>query len=285
MVLDEQWFTERDDKDGLALSLKIKSRLHEETTPLQRIEVYETETFGRLLVIDGYIMLSDRENFLYHEMMSHPALFTHPAPRQVMIVGGGDCGTLREVLKHAEVEHVLQVEIDERVTRVSERFFPLLCESNGDARAEFLFGDGIRHMKQAKAASLDLIIVDSTDPIGPAEGLFGREFYADCARVLRPDGLLVQQSESPLLHQSLLMDMHAAMREAGFGQTRIINFPQPVYPSGWWSATLASRAATLPQPRLGDIDTERLATRYYNARIHAAAFANGEFIEKRLRNL
>lgn len=285
MVLEQGWFTEYDDDTGVALSLKVKEKLHEETTPYQHIEIYQTQTFGRLMVIDGCVMLSDRDNFLYHEMMSHPALFTHPAPRRVVIIGGGDCGTLREVLKHREVEHVLQVEIDERVTRLSEQYFPALCETNGDPRAELLFGNGIRYVKEAAPASIDLIIVDSTDPIGPAAGLFSRDFYQDCARALRAGGLLVQQSESPLLHEELLMDMHRAMRDAGFSQTHIINFPQPVYPSGWWSATLAARDPAPLQARLNEVDAGRLGTRYYTARIHAAALANGNFIEKRLREL
>jgi len=169
MTLNEDWFTEICPESGSAFSLKLKEKLHEEQTPFQHIEIYETEHFGTLMVIDGFIMLSDYDNFFYHEMMSHPALFTHPGPEQVLIIGGGDCGTLREVLRHPEVKRVVQVEIDERVTRLAERYFPELCEANDDPRAELRFADGIQWVKEAPPGSIDLIIVDSTDPIGPAD--------------------------------------------------------------------------------------------------------------------
>src|SRR5690606_27420445 len=144
-------------------------------------------------VIDGCVMLTSRDNFLYHEMMSHPALFTHSNPRRVVVIGGGDCGTLREVLRHKEVEQAVQVEIDERVTRLAEQYFPELCESNHDPRAQLVFGDGIQYMKDCAPDSVDVVIVDSTDPVGPAEGLFNEAFYASCLRALRQGGLLVQQ--------------------------------------------------------------------------------------------
>ncbi|VAW80557.1 Spermidine synthase, partial [hydrothermal vent metagenome] len=191
------WFTEICEEHGSAISFRIRQKLHDEKTPYQHIEIYETTDFGNLMVIDGFVMLTSRDNFLYHEMMSHPALFTHPAPKRVVIIGGGDCGTLREVLKHKTVEHVLQVEIDEQVTRLSEQYFPELCKSNNDPRAEFFFGDGIQWIKNAEPGSVDLVIVDSTDPIGPAEGLFTEAFYRDCYRALSDTGLIVQQSESP----------------------------------------------------------------------------------------
>ncbi|HVT36400.1 MAG TPA: polyamine aminopropyltransferase, partial [Nevskiaceae bacterium] len=237
MALDKSWFTEPMEKTGTAFSLKAK-RLHSEKTPYQKIEIWQTETFGYLMTIDGCTMVSTRDNFLYHEMMSHPALNSHPDPKTVVIVGGGDCGTLKEVLKHKGVQSATQVEIDERVTRLAEKYFPELCEANGDKRATLYFGDGIQWMKDAAPGSIDLIIIDSTDPVGPAEGLFGKRFYKDCIKALAKDGMLVQQSESPLLHAELIREMHAAMRDAGFAQTHLLHFPQPIYPSGWWSASI-----------------------------------------------
>ena len=278
MALDSNWFTEIHAGAGTAFSLELGQKLHEEQTRFQKIEIYDTKTFGKLMVIDGCTMVSTRDNFFYHEMMAHPALFTHPNPRRVVIVGGGDCGTLREVLKHGGVEHVLQVEIDERVTRLAEKYFPELCESNNDPRAELYFGDGIEWVKNAKPGSVDLIIVDSTDPVGPAEGLFGPKFYSDALRALSADGLLVQQSESPLLHEKILADMHRAMRGAGFRQSHVISFPQPLYPSGYWSASLAGKSAAPLKPRLQAIDAAALATKYYNAAIHQAAFAQPPFV-------
>ncbi|NCC27183.1 MAG: polyamine aminopropyltransferase, partial [Gammaproteobacteria bacterium] len=138
MLDPNTWFSEVAAADGAAFSLRIAEKRHAEQTPYQHIEIYATEGFGNLMVIDGCTMLSTRDNFLYHEMMSHPALFTHPDPKRVCIIGGGDCGTLREVLKHAGVEQAVQIDIDERVTRLAEIYFPELTSSNGDARAQLL---------------------------------------------------------------------------------------------------------------------------------------------------
>jgi spermidine synthase len=282
MALDDRWFTEIVDKTGTAFSLKLGERVHAEKTPYQEIAIYRTDSFGYLMTIDGCTMVSTRDNFLYHEMMSHPALNSHPQPGDVVIVGGGDCGTLREVLKHPQVRRAVQVEIDERVTRLAEQYFPELCASNADPRAELFFGDGIAWMKQVPPASLDVVIIDSTDPVGPAEGLFGRKFYVDCLRALRPGGLLVQQSESPLLHLDLIVEMHGAMRQAGFAQTRLLHFPQPIYPSGWWSASIAQKTAGELVSRLDAQALAALDTQYYNADIHRAAFAVPAFVGRAL---
>lgn len=277
MTLDNSWFTEIHHDAGSAFSLKLGRKLVEEQTPYQKIEIFETESFGYLMVIDGCTMVSTRDNFLYHEMMSHPGLFTHPDPKRVVIIGGGDCGTLHEVLKHQCVEYALQVEIDERVTRLAEEYFPELCVSNNDPRAELYFGDGIEWMAKAEAGSIDLVIVDSTDPIGPAEGLFNKAFYENVHRVLGDQGILVQQSESPILHMPLLKAMHEEMRGAGFAQTRLVNFPQPLYPSGWWSSTMALKDDTL-QPRYSAAQAATLGTLYYSAEIHRAALAVPPFV-------
>ena len=277
---DKQWFTEPCDECGTALSFTIKAKLHEEKTPFQQIAIYDTETFGKLMTIDGFVMLTSRDNFLYHEMMAHPVLFTHPDPKRVLIIGGGDCGTLREVLRHPGVALAQQVDIDEGVTRLSQIHFPELCESNQDPRAELHFVDGLKWVKEAEAGHYDVIIVDSTDPIGPAEGLFNRAFYADCLRALGDHGILVQQSESPLVHVPLLKAMHQAMRDAGFGATQTHHFPQPVYPSGWWSATMAAKHA-LPEPRYADAAGRPFETLYYTEEVHRGALALPPFLVRR----
>jgi spermidine synthase len=278
MALDKSWFTEAIEKTGTAFSLKGQL-LHEEQTPYQKIEIWQTDTFGYLMAIDGCTMVSTRDNFLYHEMMSHPALYSHPDPKNVVIVGGGDCGTLREVLKHSEVKSATQVEIDERVTRLAEKYFPELCDANDDPRATLFFGDGIQWMKDAKRESIDLIIIDSTDPVGPAEGLFGKRFYLDCIRALKKDGMLVQQSESPILHLELIQEMHAAMRSAGFKQTHLLHFPQTIYPSGWWSASIACKKKGKLKQRLTPAALRKLKTKFYSAETHKAAFALPPFVK------
>lgn len=282
MKLDNGWFTETIENSGIAFSLKSRRKLHAEQSPYQRIEVYETEHFGNLMVIDGCIMLTQRDNFLYHEMLVHPALYTHVNPKSILIIGGGDCGTLSEVLKHDSVTSATQVEIDERVTRVAEQFFPELCRSNSDTRARLAFADGIQWVEDSEPESYDIIIVDSTDPVGPAEGLFRKPFYSSCFRSLRPGGILVQQSESPLLHLPLISSMRREMRGAGFGKVLTLHFPQCVYPSGWWSATLAGKGNPLNNLRETDIVEKPFPTRYYNLATHHAATAQPEFFRGEL---
>lgn len=280
---EQSWFTEIFGDEGTSFGLAIKEKLHEEQSQFQLLTVYDTETFGKLLVIDGCVMLTERDNFLYHEMMSHPVLFTHQSPRRVAIIGGGDCGTLKEVLKHSGVEKVWQIDIDERVTRVAEKYFPELCEGNQDPRADIRFADGIAWVKEQPDNSLDIIIVDSTDPVGPAEGLFAVDFYRDCCRALTPEGILVQQTESPLLHtNSIIAKAHNDMREAGFHHTQTLPFPQPVYPTGWWSCTMASVNAQLTQFRADDAAGKGFATEYYNRDIHQGALALPEFMLRAL---
>jgi spermidine synthase len=277
------WFTEAFEASGSAIGFRITQKLHEEQSAFQKIEIFDTTDWGKLMVIDGAIMLTTRDNFLYHEMMSHPALFTHANPRDVAIIGGGDCGTLREVLRHPGVESATQCDIDEQVTRMAEKWFPELCESNGDPRAELLFDDGIAYMKNCAPGSVDIVIVDSTDPVGPAEGLFNRAFYESCFRALKDDGILVQQSESPLMQLDLIKAMRAEMGKAGFASFRTLPFPQPCYPTGWWSCTLAKKAAGADFGfREDDARNKAFATKYYTADIHKGAASPIPFMAEAL---
>lgn len=276
------WFHENFETTGSAVGFRVTAKLHEEQSPFQKLEIWDTTDWGKLMLIDGAIMLTSRDNFLYHEMMAHPALFTHSNPKRVAIIGGGDCGTLREVLRHHEVERAVQVDIDERVTRLAEVYFPELCESNADPRAELRFADGVAYMREAEPESLDIVIVDSTDPVGPAEGLFNRAFYASCHRALRTGGVLVQQSESPLAQVALIKAMRREMRAAGFNSFRTLPFPQPCYPTGWWSCTLARKQGDLSNFRERGALSKTFPTRYYCAEIHKAALAMPPFLREAL---
>jgi len=269
----EKWFSEICQAEGAAISWRIETQLAHETTDFQTIDIYQTSDWGNLMVIDGFVMLTTRDNFLYHEMLTHPALFSHPNPETVVIIGGGDCGTLKEVLGHFTVRSCTQVEIDEMVTRLAEQHFPELCERNDDPRARLLFDDGLAYIKNVAPGSVDVIIVDSTDPIGPAEGLFGPAFVADCFKALADGGILVQQSESPLLHQYLIHGVRDNMTRAGFADIRTLGFPQPCYPSGWWSATLGRKGGLLQAPDPERFEHSGIKTRYYNPGVHVGALA------------
>lgn len=278
---DDQWFTEVFDSHGSAFSLKISEKLLDVQSDYQHLEVYATETYGNLMVLDGCVMLTDRDNFLYHEMIAHPALFTHQEPKRVVIIGGGDCGTLKEVLRHPGVEKVTQIDIDEEVTKAAERFFPALVASNNDPRAELLFADGVKWVDDAPDESIDVLIIDSTDPVGPAEGLFKTDFLKRCHRILKTGGVMVQQSESPLYHSgSIIRELRHDMREAGFDSVATLPFPQPVYPSGWWSVTLAGKATDVNTFREQAAAKHDLPLEYYSVEAHRGALALPPFMRK-----
>jgi len=276
-MTETTWHYENFEPAGSAIGYRITRKLDEAQSPFQKIEIYESTDWGNLMLIDGAMMLTARDNFLYHEMMSHPALFTHANPKNVVIIGGGDCGTLREVLKHPGVESAVQCDIDELVTRMSEKWFPELCDRNDDPRAQLLFDDGIAYMANCAPGSLDIVIVDSTDPVGPAEGLFNKAFYESCFRALKDDGILVQQSESPLVLLELIKEMRAEMAKAGFASFRTLPFPQPCYPTGWWSATLAKKAGGFDF-RETDAREKTFETKYYSADIHRGALVYPPFV-------
>ncbi|HDZ47759.1 hypothetical protein LCGC14_0107440 [marine sediment metagenome] len=278
---DDQWFTEVFDSHGSAFSLKISEKLLDVQSQYQHLEVYATETYGNLMVLDGCVMLTDRDNFLYHEMIAHPALFTHQDPKRVVIIGGGDCGTLKEVLRHPGVEKVTQIDIDEEVTKASERFFPTLVESNNDPRAELLFADGVKWVDDAPDESIDVLIIDSTDPVGPAEGLFKTDFLKRCHRILKSGGVMVQQSESPLYHSgSIIRELRNDMQAAGFDSVATLPFPQPVYPSGWWSVTLAGKGTDVTTFREQAAANHTLPLEYYSVEAHRGALVLPPFMRK-----
>lgn len=271
------WHHENFEPTGSSIGYRITRKLDEVQSPFQKIEIFESTDWGNLMLIDGAMMLTTKDNFLYHEMMSHPALFTHAAPKRVVIIGGGDCGTLREVLRHPGVESATQCDIDEQVTRMAEKWFPELCESNGDPRAELLFDDGVAYMATCPADSVDIVIVDSTDPVGPAEGLFNKAFYESCFKALKDDGILVQQSESPLMLLDLIKEMRGEMGKAGFTTFKTLPFPQPCYPTGWWSCTLARKGGGFDF-RIADARAKAFPTLYYTADIHAGALSTPPFV-------
>ncbi|MGO4259855.1 polyamine aminopropyltransferase [Lysobacter sp. TAB13] len=281
MTVDAKWHYENFEPTGSSIGYRITRKLDEVQSPFQKIEIFETTDWGNLMLIDGAVMLTTRDNFLYHEMMSHPALFTHAAPKNVVIIGGGDCGTLREVLKHDGVVEAVQCDIDEQVTRMAEKWFPELCDRNNDPRAQLLFDDGIAYMANRPAGSVDIVIVDSTDPVGPAEGLFNKSFYESCFRALREDGILVQQSESPLMLLKLIQEMRGEMGKAGFATFKTLPFPQPCYPTGWWSCTLARKAGGF-EFREADAKGKRFDSKYYNAGIHHGALSTPAFVAQAL---
>ncbi len=268
----ELWFTEKQTK-ALALSTAVSRTIHAERTPYQELAVLETEQYGRMLVLDGLVMLTEADEFVYHEMIAHVPLAVHPAPREVLVIGGGDGGTVREVLKHETVARVVLAEIDERVVEAARRFLPTVSAGFSDPRLTLAIGDGIEHVRRHPDA-YDVILVDSTEPIGPAAGLFGVEFYLMAAAALHQGGIMAAQTESPFLNGDLIRQVQANLRTA-FPFRRLYLASIPTYPSGLWSFTLAAKqevAHLEPRPLPG------LAARYYSRDVHRAAFALPPFV-------
>lgn len=269
------WVTEEQTGD-VALSLRVVRTLHSEQTPYQRLDVVETERFGRMLLLDGMVQTTERDEFVYHEMISHPGLLTHPRPRRVAVIGGGDGGAVRETLKHGAVEEVTLVEIDERVIEASRRFFPSISSGLDDPRTKVLVDDGIRHIREAKGV-YDVVMIDSTEPVGAAVGLFSHSFYEALYEALTEDGLIVAQTESPFYNADLIRSTHQALRSV-FPIVRLYLASIPTYPSGVWSFTLASKVYDPLQ-----VDSTRfpeLKTRYFTPDIFRGAFYLPRFVEE-----
>lgn len=270
----ELWFTERQ-TDDVALSLRIAQTLLHEQTAWQELLVVETARYGRMLALDGAVQTTEKDEFIYHEMIGLVPVRSHPQPRRVAIVGGGDGGVVREVLKDPAVQQVTLVEIDPRVTEVARRYFPQIASGLDDPRVELRFEDGIAYIARLQQ-EVDVLIVDSTDPVGPATGLFGREFYQSAARALRPGGLLVAQTESPYLEPDIMSQALQAMA-AVFPKTYLYLASVPTYPSGLWSFGVGSLGTDPRQPGARPLNGH---TRYYNEDIHRAAFVLPTFVKE-----
>lgn len=274
------WFFEHF-RDVARLGFRVREHLHTESSPFQKIDVYQTDFFGRMLTLDDVMMFTERDEFVYHEMLVHVPLCSIPEPRSVLIVGGGDCGCVREALKHSTVERIMLCEIDERVTRVCERWFPWVGEVVADPRVELVFGDGIAEIERHERA-FDLIIVDSTDPIGPAVGLFQRAFYDKVARALVEGGVMVAQTETPHWEDALVGEIYRQIG-ATFAQVATYVGFTPTYPSGMWCWAYAS-GQRRPDTYVDEARARRIASQclYYNLDIQRAAFALPTFARRAL---
>jgi spermidine synthase len=263
----ELWFTERQ-TEHLGLSVRVRESLWVEQTPFQRLAVLDTYQYGRMLVLDGAVQTTEGDEFVYHEMITHVPLTTHPRPEEVLVIGGGDGGTVREILKHSEVKRVCLVEIDERVVAAARRFLPVLSQALDDPRAQVVIADGAEQVR-AMRNRWDVIIVDSTDPVGPAVKLFEPDFYRVVHDALTPKGLFVSQCKSPYLDRGLIREVLGVVRSL-FPVALLYTAAIPTYPSGLWSFVLGSK---VHHPlRFEEGRAEKLETRYYSPEIHRAAF-------------
>lgn len=273
----EVWFTENQTKN-MRIGVRVKEILFSGQSPFQKVLVMDTFEFGRLLALDNILQTDVKHEFVYHEMLSHVGLNTHPTPQKVLVIGGGDGGVVREIVKHKGVRKVVHVEIDQMVIDVAKKYFPELSVGFDDPRVEIVVADGIKHVRENKN-TYDLIIIDSTDPIGPAVGLFSEEFYRDVYESLREDGLFVAQTESPFFNADLIAGVNAAVNRI-YPITRLYQASIPFYPGGLWTFTMGSKKY---DPLA--VDTSKipaLETKWYAPEMHRAAFMLQPFVRELL---
>lgn len=264
------WYTE-DFENVLRLGLRVKRSLVAKRSDYQLIEVFESYAMGKTLALDGILQTSEGDEAYYHEMMVHPALTCTPSIERVLVIGGGDGGTVREVLKHPEVEHCTMVEIDEQVVAACKEHMP----NHGawdDPRLELLFADGIKFVADAEPESYDVVLLDGSDPVGPAKGLFNREFYADVKRCLKTDGVFALQSESPQLMLEIFIEIVESLRQL-FTTVAPYFGPVLIYGDGGWSWTFATDRVDQTAPIAERVKRIEAGSHYYNGNIHQAAFA------------
>lgn len=274
----ELWYTEKQ-TEAFGITAKIKETLVEETTPYQQLAILDTLEFGRMLVLDGMVMTTVRDEYVYHEMVAHPALYTHPNPKHVLVVGGGDGGVIREVLKHPSVEKAVLVEIDGKVIEYSKRYLPEIAGELDNPRVEVIVNDGYMHIHQHKN-TYDCVMVDSTEPVGPAVQLFERGFYQAIYESLKEDGLFVAQTDNPWFKSDLIQKVYQDVQDI-FPIVRVYGANIPTYPSGLWTFTMGSK--TYDPLQVDESKIPELNTKYYSPRLHRAAFALPRFVENLLQ--
>ncbi len=281
------WFSENHTKN-VKFSVRVTKQLYSHKSDFQQIDVFLSPEFGRFLTLDGYMMLTEKDEFIYHEMITHVPMAIHPDPKRILVIGGGDGGTVRELLKYDSIERIDLVEIDEEVVDVCREFLPQTakCLDNTDGRIHFYYEDGLKYIRHCEDM-YDIIIVDSTDPFGPGEGLFTMEFYGNCEKALHADGIMVNQHESPFYDEDAYAMQRAHKRiVSSFDMCRVYQAHIPTYPSGHWLFGFATKK----YHPLHDFDPERweklgIETKYYTTNLHKGAFYVPAYVEKLLSDV
>lgn len=281
----ELWFSERH-TPHVKLSIKVEQQLYSVQSEFQRIDVFESKEFGRFLTLDGYMMLTEKDEFIYHDMITHVPMAVHPNPRKILIIGAGDGGVTRELTRYNHVEHIDLVEIDKMVVDVCKKYLQKTSCALDDHRVHIHYEDGLKYIRSCEN-EYDVIIVDSTDPFGPGESLFTKEFYGSCFKALREDGIMVNQHESPFYDEDIAAMQRAHKRIVEcFPISRVYQAHIPTYPSGHWLFGFASKK----YHPIADLKVEAwkqfgLSTRYYNLNLHRSAFALPTYVEELLKSV
>lgn len=281
----ELWFNERH-TSNVKLSIRVNKQLYSGQSEYQRIDVFESEEFGRFLTLDGYMMLTEKDEFIYHEMITHVPMAVYPNPRNILVIGAGDGGVVRELVRYDSVQNIDLVEIDGMVIDVCKEYLPQTASKFDDPRVNIHLEDGVRFVRSCEN-QYDVIIVDSTDPFGPGEGLFTKEFYGSCYKALRDDGIMVNQHESPFYPEDASAMQRAHKRIASsFPISRVYQAHIPTYPSGHWLFGFASKMLhPVADLKARAWNALGFRTRYYNTKLHAGAFSLPTYVEELLKDV
>ena len=281
----EMWYTE-EQTNNVRFSIRCDKQKYSAQSDFQRIEIFSTPEFGDILVLDDRIMLTQKDEFIYHEMITHVPMAVNPDIKNVLVIGAGDGGTVRELTKYKSIENIDMVEIDRMVVDACKEFLPTVASKLNDSRVHIFIDDGLRFVRHVEN-KYDLIIVDSTDPFGPGEGLFTTEFYGNCYKALTNDGILVNQHESPFYEGDAYAMQRAHKRICqSFPISKVYQVHIPTYPSGHWLFGFASKK----YHPVKDVNWDRwnslgIKTRYYNTPLHAGSFALPTYVEEMLRDV
>lgn len=279
--MKKDWFFESED-DSIKCYYSYKKLLFDENSAFQNVKVYESEAYGKVLVIDDFIMLTEKDEFVYHELMGHVPIGFHPKPEKILVIGGGDGGSVREIVKHKFVKEVILCEIDELVVSASKKFFPSVASGLNDSRVSVKIADGIEYIKKHKN-TFDIIIVDSTDPVGPGEVLFTQDFYQSVSNSLCQGGLMIAQTESPWSDVKMLRNIAKNITSA-FSYSERIVAPIPTYPRGYWSFTMATNhTSSLSSFNYSRFDNMWQDMEYLTAGMIPGVFEIPAFFKKKLK--
>ena len=276
----ELWFSENH-TNNIKYSIRVDKQLYSAESEFQKIDIFYSEEFGNILVLDGFIMVTEKDEFIYHEMITHPALAVNPSIKTVLVIGAGDGGTVRELTKYDSIENIDMVEIDKMVVDACRKYLYQTACKLDDKRVNIFFEDGLKFVRRKKD-EYDLIIIDSTDPFGPGEGLFTKEFYGNCYNALHDGGIMINQHESPFFDN----DAKAASR---MSQRIKQIFPKcfayqahiPTYPSGHWLFGFASKTFTpIDDLKEREWNERDIPTRYYNTELHKGSFALPNYVKQ-----
>lgn len=281
----ELWFSEFHTPD-VKHSIRMKKHLYSKKSDYQQIDIFDTPEFGRVLALDGNVMLTERDEFIYDEMITHVPMSVHPHVKDVLVIGAGDGGVVRELARYESVERIDLVEMDPQVLEACKKYLPENASRLDDKRVHIFYDNALRFIRRC-TQQYDLIIVDSTDPFGPSEGYFTKEFYGICYNALREDGIMVNQQGSPFYrHDALEMQRSHKKIASTFPISRVYQAHIPTYAAGYWLFGFASKK----YHPIDDADAMRwkklgFETQYYTPKLHIGAFYLPAFLERMLEEV